>query len=149
MKSAAEFYEQMEKTIAEHGRLILGVPSPEGGFSYTIGNTEAGLPELLMLGIDPRVAQSILNAVSEAIKAFPPGDGTLVDIGGACPVRLRALDGIEVALAREEYAIQAGRYYQREDLPIMLVEYPDPAGRFPDETDCDPAYILAQAMRVH
>lgn len=146
----AKFYERIEQVIAEHGHMVMGVGGSDGTFSYTIGNTEARLPELLILGVEPEGATMILNAVVAALGAQQPQDGQLVYLGGGGkPVRLRALEGLEAILAREDYIIQACRYYRREDLPVMLVECPDLQGRFPDEEGCDPDFVRAQTMRVH
>lgn len=150
MNAQDEFYQNVEATIHEHGRMVIGVP--DAGFSYTIGNYGTGLPELLILGVDPRAACGVLNAVSEAIKSTfseaPPQDGDLIDIGGKVPVRLRALEGLEASVAREEYLIQAGGYYGRDDLPVMQVMVPDQAGRFPDDADCAEPYVSTQALQV-
>ena len=38
---------------------------PRDGWAYTIGRMRRGLPELVVLGLDPYVAQNLLNFIDE------------------------------------------------------------------------------------
>lgn len=54
--------------IDQHGWAVIGVfpTSVDDGppFSYTVGMTDRGLPELAVYGLDPRSAAGVLNAVA-------------------------------------------------------------------------------------
>ena len=85
---------EMRRNIDSHGQHLVHV-MPEGhtkpAFVYTIGNTDRGLPELLLIGnFPPHVAGQVLNELGmkmrEGGKRLMEG---LVDIGWSVPFKVR------------------------------------------------------------
>jgi hypothetical protein len=134
-----EFYAGTAHLIEKHGQSVVGVMAGRDAFSYTIGNHEKGLPELLMFG-DPRTFTPILNHIADLMRegGKPFEDGQLVDLGGRFPVKAVRCS----ALASEEYAIQAHRYYGVEPAEVAVIQFlvPDTHGRFPGEPGCEKPY---------
>lgn len=100
-------------------------------FCYTVGLTEASLPELFIDRLSPSQGQPILNALATKMRAgetFAPGD--TVDIEYSVPFRLRG--PVDTA---EAEANTARRLYGEIDLWQVL--WPDREGRFPDEEGYD------------
>lgn len=132
--------------IAEHGWMIQGVgggpDSPT--FSYTIGLTEFGHPELLMVGLDPRTAQSLLNTMGATVKnlgrAYSPGDRVAEVIAGFDVLLRGPIDPVKAQL------IQALNMYGEID--ALQVLWPDAEGRFPGEPDFNPRFLLMQPLAV-
>jgi hypothetical protein len=136
-----EFYSRITDIIEKHDQyiqVVLAGPTTLG-FGYTIGNTERGLPELLMIGnFSHGYLAFILDFLGEEMRkqGQPFDNGELVSIGGKHPVKI-VNAGTE---AREEYAIQVGEYYHHDDYVIQQVLVPDGEGRFPNETGCEAPY---------
>lgn len=136
--------------IAQHGqhivRVLLTEDDPDDAlpFVYTIGNHERGFPELLIVGHADDDHMWILNFLGDLQrnrgKAFQHGE--LVSLGGTLPVKL--MDAGQVG--REEYAVQTGVYYRTEDFGVMQVLLCDPAGRYPDDPECDEDYRKPQPV---
>lgn len=64
----AAYLSQCRSVIAEHGWMVQGVfPTTVGevGFSYTVGMTPAGLPELLIAGLNFSNSGVLLNLAVE------------------------------------------------------------------------------------
>src|SRR6266496_4407256 len=100
--------EEIARIIREHGRYCIGVlpdtgAPPREGFIYTIGNAEAGFPELLLVGMCD--VNWLLNLLSQRMidRGHPFTDGEEVDIGAKCPVRIYLADDS----VKDEYTIQA------------------------------------------
>jgi hypothetical protein len=137
-----QFYANIDRHIATLGRSILGVMG-EGehlGFSYTIGNHKADLPELLVIGLEPRTAGQLLNWMSDEMKKRGQSfeNGELVNWGGEGKLALKFVRAGRKA--RDEYTIQATRYLETEDYGLMQILVPDTEGRYPDEPGCAPPY---------
>lgn len=124
----------ISKHIANDGQHVFfigGYPA----FSYTIGNHEQGLPELLVIGsFPPAVVGGMLNQMGammrEQGKAFDEG---LLDIEWSMPVKVRkATDA-----AKSEYTIQVGQYYGSQDYSVLQVMVPDRDGRYPGDEGVD------------
>lgn len=133
---------RISRAIAENGQFIVATANDDGrAFYYTIGNFDAGLPELLLvLHVSPDFAQSVLNDVGKIMRergrAFE--DGELVDIGS--PAKLKVVRA--PASASTDYGILVAQYFScmHTDVEMLQVLIPDPQGRFPDEEECDPVY---------
>lgn len=139
---------RVKDSIEKSGRMVLNVfgeTSNADGFSYTIGNTEKGLPELLITGLF-EVGQSVLNDLSEMmIKRGRKFDhGEIVSLGGEHPVTL--IDASDDA--KTECTIQVGRYYGDESYRLMQVVFCDPQGRFPWDERCMKPYRDLKVFRA-
>jgi hypothetical protein len=141
--AAAKFYADVDDNIATSGRTVVGVLDPVAPFSYTIGNHVAGLPELIVFGLDPRDAQHVLNAASAMPGLAAVGDGDPVDIGGKVPLRAVVCP----MWAKCEFAIQAGRYLRTDNYRLLQLLVPDRQGRYPGDPDCQPPYRDAPVLR--
>lgn len=136
-ESDEAFYERTRKNIEEYGISGIGVgykqPEEDGvPFMYTIGNTEKGWPEFLLVARIPyEVAGAMVNELSKKLRENNAPLGDLVDLGGKYPVKLVKVTSDEV---KEEYTVQVGRYYDgKQDYEVVQVLLPDRQGLYPDE----------------
>lgn len=130
-----ELNQRNTQMIQSHGRAVIGVF--DSGFSYTIGNTLKGVPELIMIGgIDVRHMALILNYVSDhLIEKGVPDDG-IVDIGGQFPMKVIKASH----RAQDEFMFQASRYHGTEDYDVLQVIVPDKTGKYQGDEGFDRYY---------
>lgn len=132
-----DLYKSIAEKIARDKRTIIGVmgSNKERGFSYTIGNQEKQLPELLIIGAWGEPIAVVLNEMSDMMisRKGPFLNGEEVSFGGQYPVRV--FDAKD-PLAKSAYCIQAGRFYDNEDYAIQQVVMCDKKGRWPDDLRC-------------
>ena len=102
-------------------------------FAYTIGLWSRGLPELCVFGLDPSVAQRVLNGLGDAVAAGTP-------IEDESELRL---DEWELRAFRipnpAEVVLTANWFYRRrprQSVPALQIVYPDAHGVWPWEPDC-------------
>ncbi len=100
-------------------------------------------PEVIIMGLKPTMAQSLINHIGEMIrmgKRFDPGqyEGVLEDV----PVDFVAVSPQH----NEAYMGYACWFHRRNDFPVVQCVYPDNAGQFPGEPDC--AYELYWHQRI-
>jgi len=134
-----KFHDYTEDDIKRYGRSVVCVAEaaastdPNDCFSYTIGNTRKGFPELLVVGVCEQ--GWILNPLSEIMieRGYKFADGERVDLGGGrFPVCL-----IEAAeTVKDDYTVQAGEHYDSSDYAVMQVVMSDPCGLFPWQPKC-------------
>ena len=121
---------------------------PEGflPFAYTIGNYEAGLPELLLIGNSGATRGRILNILGDIQRKrrTPFEVGERVDFTAKLPARI--IDGGQRAL--DDYVVQACVYYGRWDIPVRQVLLPDQNGIYPGEVGCEPPYSLQPLLTL-
>lgn len=132
-----EISDRMDRIIAEHGWAVQGVlPDPaaavRAAFAYTIGLSAKGLPELALAGIDPRDANSILNAAASKLMAGAPRhDGAVLE---------QVVEGFDLMLrampksGANKYLLGAKVRYP--GFSAMALIYPDPVGRWPWDPAC-------------
>jgi len=115
--------------VASSGWLVQAVTGDRlhAPFSYTVGLTGLGLPELVVTGLRARPAAVLLNGVAEhACHAAPPEHGEVVDLDDG--TRLEAVDlphpDAHLFVAQEVYgaAVRA-----------MQLVWADDRGRWPWE----------------
>jgi hypothetical protein len=106
-------------------------------FSYTIGNHQWGMPELLVIGSQDWLGKA-LNILGKIQRTRGWGffDGELVSLGSTYPVRLINAG----SRGKERFAIQVGVFYDTDDFQVMQVILPDPQGRYPGDLGCEPPY---------
>jgi hypothetical protein len=147
------FYEGIRQDIAAYGQRMMGVmrtadaPPEFVPFTYTIGNHERGLPELLLIGnFDHGVVGYLLNTLGKQQrdrgKAFEPDE--LVDTGGEFPVKMMLPD---LDVVRRDFTIQVGQYYRHEGYQVLQVLLCDKQGRYPGHPDCKPLFA-EQTLRT-
>ena len=152
---ASPYAKQFRRGIKDFGRVVMGISGRCGPecigfhpghytgppddsfipFSYTIGNTQKKLPELLVIFSDHETL--LLNTLSEIMikrrRAFDHGEK--VDIGGKVPCMVLDTDE-RVA----DYVVQADAFYGAGNYRVQQVLVPDPQGRFPFESECERRY---------
>jgi hypothetical protein len=139
-----DFRRKMAANVARTGRTVVNVfPSPTTlGFSYTVGNALANLPELLIVAnIHPQQATDLLNFFSEIMI----GRGREFANGEAIPANpdlpnlmLKAL--CCVPAVKDRYTVQAGRFLGHEDYRVTQVLLCDAEGRLPGDPLCAVGY---------
>ena len=133
--------ERTISNIEEHGCFVISVKSGGGrafGWSYTIGiNDTCGKPDLITLGLDPKVAHSCLN---EAAKRLRSGvdltTGRHGDLIGDVDCAFRPVDQKWV----KHLMNWANWYYGGSDYPVLQAVYPDLQNRFPEDEGFDPHF---------
>lgn len=139
-----DFYRHLATIIGEQRRAIIFVGSTRKlcGFSYTVGNQEKNLPELLLLGrMKADVAAITLNALSELMiinrRAFLEGERP--DLGSAhAPLIYSTCGGV-----KHDYTVQAGQFYRCESYNVQQVMMPDEQGRLPGDPLCHKDFRVA------
>ena len=119
---------------------VFATSEEEENFIYTIGNRERGLPDLLVLiPCGPFEAYAhVLNILGsmQAERGTPFSNGELVDYTAKFPALIIKASPV----ARDEYTVQAGQYYDTEDYEVLQVLFPDPQGIYPNDPHCDSIY---------
>lgn len=114
-------------------------------FTYTVGNTAVGLPELLVVGMPPGIGGNLLNRLTELLRA-----GEITPRAGAeVPSRLAGFDtpySLRFGAVADRWALQYGVMAYDLHLPagddprdssFLQVVLPDVNGRFWDEPGHD------------
>lgn len=141
--------DRVQEHIDRVGWSVTGVfptqndPPETTPFAYTIGLTEKSLPELLIAGLGPRQAQSLLNLAAQHVveTGLPFTHGqtvTGVAVGNPLvalnvPVPQRIGDQLNAhgALADTLYPGVAIARYGRSRLRLQQLVWPDRNGQFP------------------
>lgn len=137
-KAVDGYLQQVVDLIDKHGWAVQGVFGQDHAweaFSYTVGLTAEGLPELWIGSLGPTQSTPILNALAERLvteRALPADEP--VDVGYSVPFRIRG--PVEYSAAE---AFVAGRLYDDANVTVLQVLFPDAAGVFPDEDGYDNA----------
>jgi hypothetical protein len=127
-----EFYEKAAANIKLGGQSLVGVFATKRSdetFTYTIGNHEKGLPELILVGLNNNVAGQILNMLGEQQRAAKQALSGDVSLGGQYPVH--CVEVTEVPKVKDEYTCQVEEYYGTRDYRVVQVLFPDKQGRYP------------------
>lgn len=125
------------KSFGQHLFQVFG-DGPDPGFTYTIGNTDRGLPELLLIGdFSSHIAAGLLNELGAKMRedGKPPATG-LVAISWSIPVKVRQAG----PLARSRYTIQVSEYLGHDRYSVLQVMVCDENGRYPGDAGCAPRY---------
>ncbi len=145
--SYSDFARSTEKAIREYGRAVLHVGASD--FTYTIGNANKDLPELLLAGprVNPVSVRNILNILSDKMieRGKPFDDGEMVDVGGKCPVYICEATAAKV---KTEFTVQVGHILGKTDYRVLQVVLCDPAGRFPWDPGCEFPYSMVKLLRA-
>ncbi len=132
-QEVAEYQARIGEVIKKYGWMVQGV-FPTGpadlGFAYTIGLTEAGLPELIISGTYDNQAKNLLNSAARqhASNEFAHGD----TVDGIANVPFRAIDAPEapINIAHQRYGSRVRA--------VQLV-WPDANGRWPGSVFAPPS----------
>ena len=126
------YLESLLTNIERYGVGLVGVLAdvdhnhPVAGFTYTVGLTPLGHPELLVYGLPPEVAERLLNVLVREIRQgrqLRPGD-QVRQPGNAAAIftAIAVLDDDDLEMVREIYG--------SSDYALQLV-WSDEHGRFP------------------
>lgn len=131
----SELIEKIESLIAKHGHAVIATPIEVGDaqtwMAYTVGLSDAGLPEIAMFGVPQEYAQPILN---EAARRLCAGSLPLhAPIAGIATMPL-VFKPMRPAAAEERLLVATGR---RSDVSALQAVWPDEAGKFPWEDGCN------------
>jgi hypothetical protein len=131
-------------SIARYGWAVISVfPDADStdkindAFAYTVGNSAAGLPELLVVGMFGDDAKWLLNALSNKMRerGAPFSNSERIELGGKHPITLVLADqGV-----KDRYTIQVGQFL-KHDYDVMQIIVPDKDGRFPWDQGCAEPY---------
>lgn len=120
---------RISQGVAEHGWMIQGVTgSPP--FSYTIGLAKFLHPDLVVYGVNPSTAQTMLNEVGQRVR-----EGEKFTPGVSYARVLRDLDVRVLVVPPEvgEFGV-AARFYREHDIQhwaMLQLVWPDKANLFP------------------
>jgi len=150
MMDRNDYLARARSIIAEHGRMVQYVGAEPGvpSFAYTIGNTSAGLPELLIFGrFEPQDAMGLLNALSDKMKtaarAFEEGERP--DLGHR--FRVAVFEANDDAKRHHTILVDDVLGLDIDDYRVQQVVCPDPHGVLPWEFGCHAAYRDVPILR--
>jgi hypothetical protein len=146
-EEAEAMMENIHKNIEKNGHCIVSVPDDALPFSYTIGNHDVDLPELLFLDLtySESNAKTILNRLAHIMRkerraAFRHGE--LVSLGGKFPVKI-----VDTS-ADAKHALFAGVYYGTQHYRVQQVVLCDQEGRFPGDPKCEDPYASQRVFAI-
>jgi hypothetical protein len=127
--------------IAQHGWMVAKVGDQGVMFAYTVGLTETlGHPELIMTGLDPNVAQSILNMAGDRIEKgeslipySSEGAESVLFVDGLFGGGYRAaVQRVSPSQRDHRMGVAKVHYEARgQDWEALQIIMPDAKGRFP------------------
>jgi len=138
----------VRSNIDKHGQHVMSVGSGQprdSDIAYTVGNYEAGMPELLITGKIANGFSPLLNHLGklQRDRGFGFRDGEAVSLGGKFPVRL--IDAGEAG--RTQCARFVGSFYGTGDFVLLQVLFPDPDGRMPGDPRCADNFSSQRVMK--
>lgn len=134
------FDAKVERDMADGGISIVGVaPSAETPtFTYTVGFFQTENPEIIIFGLSPPIAATLLNDLADKIKSgvIAPRDWLVDDTLASMPLTFRAVD-----FERASEFITVARAKAREktgaEPACLMIVWPDAEGRFPWDSGFD------------
>jgi hypothetical protein len=144
-----------ERIVAEHGWAIQGVlpraddPAPGPPFSYTVGlsGPQFGHPELVVFGLDPDTAQTILNDLGERVRGgqrLHAGQRIGDLLQGGYEVELLAVE--DSADERAPLSVANRLYGHDGPVDALQVVLPDQHYRFPWDSGFDAGMRMVQPL---
>lgn len=140
-------WDQMLERVGKYGwtlQYVFGDPDLSmPSFTYTIGLSAKGLPDLLVFGL-PQEASGIVADIAQMMVESKTrlADGLVIRDVASVPLKLRSLglsDGFKFATGAKRFARE-----QHYTASLMQIVLPDQAGRFPGEDGCDQRIELMQ-----
>jgi hypothetical protein len=135
MAGIDDFIRQQQQLIDTFGWAVTNImpteDDPASPFSYTVGLTAHGYPELLIAGLDPAVSQALLNDLGQRVydraERFTHGQrlGDLLDGYDAVTIEGPATESLHPGAAYARYG--------EDRVRLQQIVWPDPHGRFPWE----------------
>ncbi len=124
--------DEVRPLIREHGWMVQTVDAGRlhAELAYTVGLTDAGLPELVLTGLPERRSGRLLNFLAgQMVRSGPPAPGEVL-------VATKELPAFEVVRLSSPSAhlVTAVQMYGEELRALQLV-YPDEHGKWPWDRD--------------
>jgi len=134
--------------IEKYGQHLVGVMEPDSDllpFTYSVGMHQLGLPEILIIGLEPGMVAGVINHLCDIQRSRGVGykDGELIDIGGKYPVK-----AIDVTGYANMFVTFSPWYYGQPVKSVQIL-VPDKKGIFPDDSKCDPLYGFVPILNPH
>jgi hypothetical protein len=139
----SNLYATIASNIAKHGHMVMGVGAGRDSFFYSIGLAEARLPELLVTApLRFEDGTLTINRVAAQLRKRerPFDEGQELDIDFSVKVRIH--NPTDMAFVRDEFTIQAGQYFHREDYAVQQILLPDRHGVWPGQ----PGHAMPQRL---
>lgn len=130
-----DYIAKLDAIIEKHGYAVQSVMD-NPSMSYTVGLTDLGLPELVMVGVPIPSMQAIINeAVARMRSTQPFAPGQLQSELANLPLRIDAVH-ISQVLGRLYMLIGYEKRRQRQvtELKVLQLVWPDQDGRYPDDS---------------
>lgn len=129
--------------IKKYGWMVQGVfptvnEPDDVPFAYTVGLTDAGLPELTVSGLGPEQAMAILNTAAQQHCRQEFTAGSLAEEIAANGVVFRVIDAPDVVMGIGQ------RLYGGRPLRALQIVWPDREGHFPG----DPGWLHPGAQEI-
>jgi hypothetical protein len=133
-KSWDEIHAKMAHDIMDHGHQVIAVPDGDPSFAYSAGRCLFDKPEFLVVGgIDPRVAMSMINDAAKIADSEIVENGYVFESDQLIrnfPVKVVEVDPTKTQVFQ-------AKYINGDEWPrVLQLVWPDMDGNFPD----DPGY---------
>jgi hypothetical protein len=137
-----QYAARLRQIIAEHGWAVQTIHGDQDDppFSYTVGLTEAGLPELVIIGLPENVAGTILNMLAKRSLETDLEVGQRYELPNG-DQNLEYLIGPVSSPSRRSYLKMAAVLYDRHRVKALQVIWPSKDGLFPTDEGWDLAEV--------
>ncbi|MGJ7507463.1 DUF4262 domain-containing protein [Variovorax sp. GT1P44] len=133
----------LRRRIAQEGWAMAGVGTRNAAatYVYTVGlQKSCAHPDLIMFGIAPERARSVLNTIAQRVKAGEPAHEGVMILGAAqVPLMPRVADSARVELLVPPQ-LARGRFH------YVQIVWPDAKERFPWEPGFDKRRLRSQSF---
>lgn len=117
----------------------------ESYFTYTIGNHQVGLPELIIVGFSGRDIGAILNVLSDQQRR----EGKPFKNGDVVPVGAGKVKIITANAFAQELIGMAHEHYGADHLDLQQVVLSDVNGNFPGDPGCVEPFSSQPVFNLH
>lgn len=148
MRAQNDILKQIDDLVEKNGWAVLGVMAdPENmvpSYSYTVGLSARGMADLIVIGLDPRNAQVILNTAVDRIMETKAdlAAGSLLTEVASVPLRAKPLRPDQFGPVALSAVRHAGQTHAK--VTVVQLEFPDTNGNFPGESACSPQMARLQ-----
>lgn len=126
----ADHLAQVVKGVREHGWVVQGIHPCAGQdgkvYAHTVGLTDAGLPELLVAGLDSAAMAEILNRGARFTLSSELSDGDVVTEFCSVPLQVKQINN--------EPAVVARKLYPDKVVELLQLVWPDSGGAYPGDS---------------
>lgn len=146
-QSSNEYERKLLANIDSHGWQCTSVGAGDGQpcFSYTIGLFHSfGCPELMIVGLPPKVAHAVLTIAANAAR-----EGTPLDVEAPTDALVEGCSCVFVRVPQTacgEYVLSASWYYESEAFALYQIVWRSKEGRFPWHARAGKAFRAAQPV---